>query len=51
MSEADGLSVFFLLIRALGSHSYPFGGAAGLFLHHLHLLGAHPANWTTRPVG
>ena len=51
VSEADGLSVFFLLIRALGSHSYPFGGAAGLFPHHLHLLGAHPANWTTRPVG
>ena len=49
--EADGLSVFFLLFRAHGEHGYPFGGAAGLFLRHLRLLGADPANWTTRPLG
>jgi hypothetical protein len=28
-----------------------FGGVTGVFLHHLHLLGADPANWTTRPIG
>jgi hypothetical protein len=49
--ETDGLSVFFLLFRAAGEHGYPFGGAGGLFLHHLHLLGPDPANWTTRPLG
>jgi hypothetical protein len=49
--EADGLSVFFLLFRALGSHSYPFGGVTGVFTHHLRLLGPDPANWTTHPLG
>jgi hypothetical protein len=49
--EVDGLSVLFLLNRAQGEHGFPFGGAAQLFLHHLHLLGPDPANWTTRPLG
>jgi hypothetical protein len=42
--------VFFQLYRALGEHGFPSGGAAQLFLHHLHLLGPDPANWTTRPL-
>jgi hypothetical protein len=49
--EVDGLSVYFQLYRAHGEHGFPFGGAAGLYLHHLHLLGPDPANWTTRPLG
>jgi hypothetical protein len=48
--ETDGLSVFFLVFRAPGSHAYPLGGATGVFLHHLRLLGPDPANWTTRPL-
>jgi hypothetical protein len=49
--EMGGLSVFCPLCRAPGEHGFPFGGAAQLFLHHLHLLGPDPANWTTRPLG
>jgi len=49
--EADGLSVNFLLFRAHGEHGFPFGGAAQLFLHHLHLLGPDSVNWTARPLG
>jgi hypothetical protein len=49
--ESSGLSVQFLLFRAHGEHGYPFGGAAQLFLHHLHLLGPDPANWTSHPLG
>ena len=49
--EADGLSVYFQLYRAHGEHGFPLGGAAQLFLHHLHLLGPNPANRTTRPLG
>jgi hypothetical protein len=48
--ETDGLSVFFLVFRAPGSHAYPLGGAVGVFLHHLRLLGPDPANWTTHPL-
>jgi hypothetical protein len=49
--KADGLSVDFTLYRLTGSPAFPFGGAPGIFLHHLHLLGPDPANWTTRPLG
>jgi hypothetical protein len=49
--EADGLSVSFTLYRPPGSPAFPFGGATGIFLHHLRLLGPNPANWTTRPLG
>jgi hypothetical protein len=49
--ETDGLSVNFLLFRAPHSHTYPLGGAARVFLHHLHLLGPDPAKWTTSPLG
>ena len=49
--HADGLSVSFTLYRPPGSPAFPLGGATGIFLHHLRLLGPNPANWTTRPLG
>ncbi len=49
--KVDGLFVYFQLYRARGERGFPFGGAAQLFRHHLHLLGPDPVNWTTRPLG
>jgi hypothetical protein len=49
--EADGLHVHFLEFPGPGNAGFAFGGVTGVFLHHLHLLGPDPANWTTRPVG
>jgi hypothetical protein len=44
--KADGLS---LGISEFGAH--PAISAAGLFGHHMRLLGLHPANWTPNPIG
>ena len=49
--EVDGLLVSFTVYRPPGSPAFPLGGATGIFLHHLRLLGPNPANWTTRPLG
>jgi hypothetical protein len=44
--NADGLS---LGIAEFGAH--PAISVAGLFGHHMRLLGRHPANWTSKPIG
>ena len=44
--NADGLA---LNITQQGAH--PPISVASLFRHHLRLLGANPANWTTKPIG
>ncbi len=44
--HADGLALF---IGQHGSH-FPIS-VARLFRDHLRLLGANPANWTTKPIG
>jgi hypothetical protein len=51
ISETNGLHVHFLEFPEPGNAGFAFGGVAGVFTHHLHLLGADPANWTTRPIG
>jgi hypothetical protein len=51
IQEADGLHVQFLEYPGPGNAGFVLGGVTGVFLHHLHLLGADPANWTTRPIG
>jgi hypothetical protein len=45
-ANADGLHVYITT-----SSGTPVPSAAGIFAHHLRLLGANPANWTTRPLG
>lgn len=42
---ADGLSLFY---STYGDHASP--NAVALFARHTRLLGAHPADWTTRPL-
>jgi hypothetical protein len=49
--ETNGLHVHFLEFPEPGHARFAFGGVTGVFLHHLRLLGADAANWTTRPVG
>jgi hypothetical protein len=49
--ETNGLSVHFLEFPEPGNSGFAFGGVVGVFSHHLHLLGADPAHWTTRPIG
>jgi len=49
--ETHGLHVSFLELPEPGRAGFAFGGVTGLFLHHLHLLGADPADWTTHPLG
>jgi hypothetical protein len=49
--EASGLHVHFLEFPGPGQAGFAFGGVVGVFRHHLQLLGADPANWTTRPIG
>jgi hypothetical protein len=49
--ETNGLHVFFLEFSEPGHDGFAFGGVAGVFRHHLRLLGPDPANWTTRPIG
>jgi hypothetical protein len=49
--ETNGLYVHFLEFPEPGNAGFAFGGVTGVFLHHLRLLGADPANWTTRPIG
>jgi hypothetical protein len=49
--ETNGLYVHFLEFPEPGHAGFAFGGVTGVFLHHLRLLGADPANWTTRPIG
>jgi hypothetical protein len=49
--ETDGLHVSFVENPEPGRARFALGGVTGIFLHHLHLLGASPANWTTRPLG
>ena len=44
-TNADGLAVF---IGENGTH--PALGVVALFAHHLRLLGANPAKWTTTPI-
>ena len=44
--DADGLA---LNIGQRGAH--PPISVASLFREHLRLLGANPANWTTKPIG
>ena len=48
--EADGLHVSYVENPKPGG-GFAFGGVTGIFLHHLHLLGPSPANWTTPPLG
>ena len=48
--ETNGLYVHFLEFPEPGRAGFAFGGVTGVFTHHLHLLGADPANWTTRPI-
>jgi len=45
-SDADGLSLY---IMEAGAH--PAISTAGIFGQHMRLLGRHPANWTTKPIG
>jgi len=45
-AHADGLTLF---ISQFGAH--PPISLASLFRDHLRLLGANPANWTSRPIG
>jgi hypothetical protein len=49
--ETDGLHVSFLEFPEPGHAGFAFGGVTGVFLHHLHLVGPDPANWTMRPIG
>jgi hypothetical protein len=49
--ETNGLHVHFLEFPEPGNAGFAFGGVVGVFTHHLHLLGADPADWTTRPIG
>jgi hypothetical protein len=49
--ETHGLHVSFLELPKPGRAGFAFGGVTGIFLHHLHLLGPGPANWTTHPLG
>ena len=51
VAEADGLHVSFVENPRPGRASFAFGGVTGIYLHHLHLLGPDPANWTTHPLG
>jgi hypothetical protein len=51
ISETHGLRVSFLEFPEPGRPRFAFGGVTGVFKHHLRLLGPHPANWTTRPLG
>jgi len=51
IQETNGLYVHFLEFPEPGRAGFAFGGVTGVFTHHLHLLGADPANWTTRPIG
>jgi hypothetical protein len=51
IGETSGLHVHFLEFPEPGRAGFAFGGAVGVFTHHLHLLGADPAHWTTRPIG
>lgn len=50
IQETNGLHVQFLEFPEPGHAGFALGGVAGVFAHHLHLLGADPANWTTRPI-
>jgi hypothetical protein len=45
-SNVDG---FWMYISEFGKH--PLFSTAGLFGHHMRLLGRHPANWTPNPIG
>jgi len=45
-AHADGLSLY---ISQFGTH--PPIGLASLFRDHLRLLGADPADWTSKPIG
>jgi hypothetical protein len=49
--ETNGLYVHFLEFPEPGKAGFALGGVVGVFTHHLHLLGADPAHWTTRPIG
>lgn len=49
--QTDGLHVFFLEFPGPGHTGFAFGGVAGVFTHHLRLLGPDPAGWTTGPLG
>jgi hypothetical protein len=49
--ETNGLYVHFLEFPEPGNAGFAFGGVTGVFTRHLHLLGADPVNWTTRPIG
>src|SRR5215469_1992047 len=49
--ETNGLHVHFLEFPGPWNAGFAFGGVTGVFTHHLHLLGADPAHWTTRPIG
>jgi len=49
--ETSGLHVHFLEFPEPSHAGFAFGGVTGVFTHHLRLLGPHPANWTTRPIG
>jgi len=49
--ETNGLHVHFLEFPEPGRAGFAFGGVTGVFTRHLHLLGADPAHWTTRPIG
>jgi len=51
IQETNGLYVHFLEFPEPGRAGFAFGGVTGVFTHHLHLLGADPARWTTRPIG
>ena len=45
-ANADGLALY------IGQHgAHPPISVASLFRDHLRLLGANPANWTTKPIG
>ena len=45
-ADADGLHMYIATSRGSGVPT-----AAGIFAHHLRLLGTNPANWTTKPLG
>jgi hypothetical protein len=45
-ANADGLHVYITTSNGTGVPT-----AAGIFAHHLRLLGTNTANWTTRPLG
>jgi hypothetical protein len=51
VAQTDGLHVMFLEYPGPGHAGFAFGGVAGVFKHHLRLLGPEPGNWTTRPLG